>query len=304
MKWRRSQRKQDAKGVSVGLALGGGGVRGLAHAGVLSVFARERVPVTAIAGSSMGAIVGAAYALNPDFSKEHMLQRVLDLGLSAPVGLKEAQHDNESWFRRLRQFIEAEKVIIDAALGWGMFPEKLVAEFLDGLTLGKQLDEGRVRLAVVSIDLLSGDKVVFRSGPATFAVQASSALPGFLPPVRHGSRLLADGAFVDLVPVDVVRQMDVDLVVAVDVDQEDVRVEVRNGLEAFLRAVELCARHHKQHHLKAADLVVRPDFGEPINPLDASKAEQCVEAGVRAAEAALPELRSRLGSKASTPTGS
>ena len=91
--------------------------------------------------------------------------------------------------------------------------------------------------------------------------------------------------------------MGVRIVVAVDVDQENEPVEVNNGLQAFLRAVDISARHHKHHHLRRADLVIHPEFGEPVDSLDFTKAELCVEAGLRAAERALPVLRRMLRSR-------
>ncbi|MFQ5865346.1 MAG: patatin-like phospholipase family protein [bacterium] len=297
MKWFKNiktQKRKSGNDLRVGLALGGGGVRGLAHAGVLGVFDREQIPISAIAGSSMGAIVSAAYALSSEFNPESFAEQVIELDISVPGGLNEDKRDKDTFLKRLRQFIDAERVIVDAALGWGILPEKQVVDFLTRLTSDKKLEEARIPLAVVATDLLSGEKIVFKEGPAAFAVQASSALPGFLPPVRFEERLLADGAFVDLVPVEVVQQMGVDIVIAVDVDQDGMRVEVRNGLEAFFRAIELCARHHKRHHLKSADLVIRPDFGMPVNPLDISKGELCIEAGVRAAERILSELQNLL----------
>ncbi|NIR51736.1 hypothetical protein GWO43_24480 [candidate division KSB1 bacterium] len=278
----------------VGLALGGGGVRGLAHVGVLSVFQRAAIPVKAIAGSSMGAIVGVAYALNPDFSKEFMAKQMADLGLSVQGGLLENGRDKESFVQKIRQFIDTERFIVDAMLGWGILPETRILESLRRLMLGKRLEETQIAIAVVATDLLSGDKIVFREGPADFAIQASSALPGFLPPVDDQDRLLADGAFIDLIPTTVVRDLGADFVIAVDVDQEGLRVEVHNGLEAFLRAVDLCARHHKRHHLESADLVIRPDFDQAVKPLDFSKAELCIEAGEQAAEQMLPELREQM----------
>jgi len=297
MNWFRKKRTEEENGLSIGLALGGGGVRGLAHAGVLSVFDREGIPIKAIAGTSMGAIVAAAYSLNPEFDKKDLINLVANLGINVPTGLNEDKRDKDSFLKRIRQFIDAERMIVDAALGWGILPQEKVVEFLRLLTLGKELEDGRTRLAIVTTDLLSGDKIVFKDGPAVLAVQASSAIPGFLPPVHHQGRLLADGAFVDLVPCAVVREFGVDIVLAVDVDQEGVQVEVRNGIEAFMRAVELCARHHKNHHLKLADMVIRPDFGTPVNPLDVSKTELCIEAGVQAAEQMLPELRELLSGR-------
>lgn len=290
-------KKSKVKSKHIGLALGGGGIRGLAHVGVLTTFEREAIPIKAIAGSSMGAIVAVAYALNSSFSKEYMANEIAKLGFSAPGGLYEVQKDKESFLQKIRQFLDTERFVVDAMLGWGIFPENEVAESLQCLTMGKRLEEGRIPIAVVATDLVSGDKIVLKEGRADVAIQASSALPGFLPPVRYEGRLLADGAFIDLVPTGVVREMGTDFVIAVDVDQEGMRVDVHNGLEAFSRAVELCARHHKRHHLELADLVIRPDFGEPVNPLDFSKAELCIEAGVRAAEASLSRIQAAVGGR-------
>jgi NTE family protein len=182
-------------------------------------------------------------------------------------------------------------------VGLGSLDGTEVADALAKLTLGKNLEEARVQLAAVATDLLSGEKVVFKTGPANIALQASSALPGFFPPIKHEGKLLADGAFVDLVPADVVREMGARLVVAVDVDQENMQMEVSNGLQAFLRAVEIGARHHKRHHLRLADLVIRPEFGEPVDSLDFSKTGLCIEAGLRATERELPTLRRMLKSE-------
>jgi NTE family protein len=279
---------------TLGLALGGGGVRGLAHIGVLTVLDREAIPIHAIAGTSMGAIVGAGYALSPDYDRKRLTKEVIELGISPPLALNLSEVDREGFLERLRRFIDVERFLIDTMWGWGALEGTGVGDALAKLTSGKRLEQARVPLAAVATDLLSGEKVVFRKGPASLALQASSALPGFFPPIKHEGRLLADGAFVDLVPTDVVREMGARLVVAVDVDQESMRMEISNGLQAFLRAVEIGARHHKRHHLRLADLVIRPEFGESVDSLDFSKAELCIEAGVRATERALPALRRML----------
>ncbi len=282
--------------VVVGLALGGGGVRGLAHIGVLRVLERAGVPIHLIAGTSMGAIVAGAYGLNPAALQDPITPDILNLGIPTPPRADVAPGDKESLLDRVREFIDTERFLIDTLWGWGVVPAEPVTEFLNRLTLGRNLEESRIPIAAVAIDLLSGERVIFRQGPATLALQASSAIPGFFPPVRHQGRLLADGAFVDVVPADVAREMGAQKVIAVDVDQEEFRVEVRNGLEAFLRAVELCSRHHKRHHLEHADLVIRPRFGRPIFGLDFSKAEHCLQAGIAAAEEALPQVKALVES--------
>ncbi len=275
---------------TLGLALGGGGVRGMAHIGVLTVLQKAGIPIYAIAGTSMGAIVGAAFGLSPEFDKDHLVRQVMDLDFKPALPLGVSEKDREGFFEHVRRFLDVERFLIDAMWGWGPFERKIVADAMDRLTLGKSLEESRIPLAIVAADLLSGEEVVFRKGPASFALQASSALPGFFPPVKQGERLLVDGAFVDLVPVDVVRTMGTSVVVAVDVDQGAAQGDISNGLQAFLRSVEIGARHHKRLHLKMADLVIHPEFGEHVDSFDFSKATLCVEAGVQAAERAVPKL--------------
>lgn len=283
---------------TLGLALGGGGVRGLAHIGVLTVLDRQGIPVHAIAGTSMGAIIGAAYALSSEFDRKRLTRQVIELGIKPPISLNTPDVESEGFLDRLRRFIDIERFLLSTMLGWGTFEETGLADALEKLTSGKRLEDATVPLAVVATDLLNGEKVVFKNGPASLALQASSALPGFFPPVRHEGKLLADGAFVDLVPTDVVREMGARFIVAVDVDQEIMRMEINNGLQAYLRAIDIGARHHKRHHIRRADLVLRPDFGEPVESLDFSKAELCIEAGMRATERVLPTLLRLLKRKA------
>lgn len=300
MNWLRQARirgDSKRKPKKVGLALGGGGVRGLAHIGVLLALERHGIPIDAIAGTSMGAIVGATYGLNPDFSKERFEEIVAELEKTLPARMDAAEQDKASILEKVRQFIDLEKFIIETYLGWGIVPSSLAPQTISRLVLGKQLEEAKIPLAIVAFDLRTGDKVVFKHGPAQLAVQASAALPGFFPPVEYEGKLLADGAFVDMVPVGQARKLGVDVVVAVDVDQEQPQVEIHNGLEAFLRAVDICSRHHKHHHLAEADLVIRPDFGEEVKTFAVAKAGLCIEAGEHAAEKLIPDIKALLAGK-------
>lgn len=278
----------------IGLALGGGGVRGLAHLGVISVLERENIPIHAIAGSSMGAVVAAAHSLNPQYGGERLTHLLHDIENAIPEHLKKLSGKPDSFFHKLKQFINVERFIFDTVSGWGMLEEDLAKGSMEKLTLNKKIEEGVLPISIVSVDLLSGEKVVFKEGPAAIALQASSAIPGFFPPVAYQNMLLVDGAIVDVVPVEVARAMGVDIVIAVDVDQSGPRSEISNGLDAFLRAVELCAQHNKRHFLNTADLTIHPQFGQTITTFDVSKMELCINAGVKAATEALPAIRKLL----------
>lgn len=278
----------------IGLALGGGGVRGMAHLGVLSVFKREGIPIHAIAGSSMGAIVGAAYTLNPEYGGKHLTDLLHEIDDAIPERLKESSDAPDSFLGKLQQFINVEHFVLDTVSGWSVLPEDLAKEALEKLTLDKKIEDAILPLAIVAVDLLSGKKIVFKQGPAAIALQASSAIPGFFPPVAYQNMLLVDGAIVDVVPADVVRAMGVDVVIAVDVDQSGQQSEISNGFDAFLRAIELSGESNKHHFLKNADVIIHPDFGETIVTFDISKIEHCVKAGVEATEKALPKIRALL----------
>ncbi|MFQ5830089.1 MAG: patatin-like phospholipase family protein [Candidatus Methylomirabilia bacterium] len=284
------------RAVRVGVALGGGGVRGLAHVGVLRAMTEERIPVDLIAGISMGAIVAARFSLMEGLPDQSLIGGLGGLGLSPLPSLAQGP-DSNGWWGRLRRLVDLQRFMLDNLLWWGVAHEAKADALLLELTAGKRLEEGRIPLAVVACDLISGTPVVFRTGPARLALRASTALPGFFPPVSHNGQLLADGGLVGMVPTGVVREMGAGLVIAVDADPPHSVPEIRDGLEAFLRVLDICWQHHKECLLREADVVIRPEFGGPIRTLDFSKSGQCVEAGARAAREAVPVIRSLLQDK-------
>ncbi len=270
----------------IGLALGGGGVRGLAHIGVLRVLREAGIPVHAIAGTSVGAIVAAAFAFHSESGLGGLLEELRRLPLSPP-GLLSMRRRGLRLPASFREWAFARRFVQSNLRGWGVLKGSDLADYLVRVTGGKRLEDSPFALAVVTTDLNTGEQVVLREGPAALALQASCALPGFFRPVERNGHLLGDGGFVNMVPADVVRTMGVDSVIAVDVGQEHVFAEVRNGLEALCRSMEICARHHKRFHLKAADLVIRPEFGQAISALDFARTRHCIKTGIRAGRQAL-----------------
>ncbi len=283
--------KWDRRAPRVGVALGGGGVRGLAHVGVLRVLVEERVPLDLLAGISMGAAVAVRFALADSLPDPGEIPRLTDRCLSALPALVQRPDD---WWGRLRRLADLERFLVDNLFWGGMVDGTKVDAILTELTAGKRLEEGRIPVAVVACDLISGEPVVFRTGPALLALRASTALPGFVPPVVLEGQLLVDGGFVGMVPTGLVREMGADLVIAVDADPPRPMPVLRDGLEVVLRALDICSQRHKAWLLREADVVIRPAFGRPVDTLDFSQAAACVEAGVRAAREALPRVRALL----------
>ncbi len=169
----------ESAGGGLVLALGAGGARGLAHIGVLEVLAEHGLPVRAIAGSSIGAEIGALYALYGD--PEILEQTALGV----------------DWKQTLQLFLP------DGAAMGGVCSGRKIMAFLESHLHGATIEDLRLPFLAVATDLHSGEEVVLRSGSAAGAVRASLSLPGLLAPYPWGERLLIDGGVVNPVPFDV-----------------------------------------------------------------------------------------------------
>jgi NTE family protein len=265
------------------LILGGGGARGFAHAGVLRALERRGWYPSAIVGVSMGAVVGATYALREDW-----FEALLSLdagGFPGPVHqLVPSPGPRPSTVERL---VSGAKALWSLGRGWGDGNDRVEASraALHSLLGGKDLADGRIPVAVSATDLLSGERVVIRSGPAAEAVYASSALAGLVPPEPRGHWLLADGAYTDICPIDVARQYGHDAVVAVNPGRSEAVEEIRSGLDALVRATEICYLHHATLRFDEADVVLLPRFRRAIDTLDFAASRECVAAGIRAVRA-------------------
>ncbi|WP_324716645.1 patatin-like phospholipase family protein [Carboxydochorda subterranea] len=273
--------------VRLGLALGGGGARGLAHIGVVRAILRAGIPIHVLTGTSMGAIVAVAFALG-DPERSGVLQKLEEGALRTPLAV--APGERETLMSRLRRLVAAERILTSNVLGWGSPLLGDVMPLLNQLTRGLRLEDAPIRVGVVATDLETGERVVLTEGNAALAAMASAALPMVFPPVRIGKRLLVDGGFVELVPVQAARELGADVVVAVDVSVEKAAASVKSGLEALIRAAAICSRHHTDAILEQADLILRPRFSVPIDTLDFDKSRQAIEAGLRAGREALPAV--------------
>jgi NTE family protein len=206
------------------LVLSGGGARGLAHVGVLRALEHLGLRPSGIVGVSMGAIVGAVYALNEDWYDAlvgvdvERLPGVANGSSSGPMG-------------RLRSAVASGRAIGQMVLSWGTWAasEPTIRALLAEVTLGKAIDEGRIPFAAVATDLRTERRFVIERGSAADAIYASAALAGILPPHRQGDALLVDGVYADGAPVDVARGMGVEAVVAVDVNQRR-RAIIQGGM--------------------------------------------------------------------------
>lgn len=277
------------------LVLGGGGARGFVHVGVLKALEHMGYHPAAIVGVSMGGVVGATYALRPDDWYEALLS-FDTTGLPVPARSKKGRTALRD---RLHDLFFQARALFDVAVGWGPGERSLEAglDMLERLMGSKDLRDGRIPVAVSATDLISGDRVVIRSGSAVQATYASSALAGVLHPMRRGAELLADGAYSDIAPIDIAREVENAVVIAVDPGRLGEPGPIRTGLQAALRAVEVCYTHHSHLRFSLADFVLRPVFPRDIDTFDFGERRTCVATGIRLVREQRDQIEALLGGR-------
>ncbi|AFH38795.1 patatin-like phospholipase family protein [Thermus thermophilus] len=257
----------------VALALGGGGVRGYAHLGVLAVLEEAGVPIRGLAGSSAGALAAAAWAF----------------GYKDPWRVHEAIFDREVAELSRAGSLRALARLFTAFRRPAVVATDRIEEGLKALFGEARLEESPIPLALQAADLLTGEAVVLREGPVWKAVLASMAIPGLFPPVALAGRLLVDGDVVEKVPVRAAKAL-FPKVVAVDVSNPPPKEPPRTALEAALLAGEASRRRLKALALKEADVVIALDPPFPIDTFDHERLEFVYELGKHRAKERLPEV--------------
>jgi NTE family protein len=260
----------------LGLALSGGGARGLAHIGVLATLEQAGLRVEAIAGTSMGAILGAAYAAG-----------------RSPAELRSLS----SRLGRFGRLIGLADLGIPRA---GLVKGTTVRQFLQELFHPhRSFDTLNLPLAVAAVDLRRAEEVVFDSGDLLRAVRASMSVPGIFPPVEWDERLLVDGGVLNNLPVDLARALGANIVVAVDVGLDPRNEAIwqstrlpRLAMHLWRAASVMMARNTAAKLSQSPpDLLIRPPLPPRVTSVAGfRRAEQLIQAGEQAAQEALPRL--------------
>jgi NTE family protein len=248
----------------IGLALGGGFARGVAHAGVLKVFERHGIHLHCVTGVSAGSIVAAAYASGTDAEE------------IARVGCAMRFRDVARW-RICRM---------------GFMGSDRMKQFLAGLLKAHCFEDMRTPLGVVATDLCTGEPVPFRdSGDVFLPIRASCSYPGLFQPVNEGGRLLVDGAMSVEIPAVLARELGATHVISVAVPPPALCRPPADVFQVVRRCFQIMQRHGESAWRNASDLVLTPDLKSiEWNTFDAGR--ELVLAGEAAAMAAVPVIRS------------
>lgn len=259
----------------IGLALGGGGAKGLAHVGVIKVLKYAGIPIDYIAGTSMGAIVGGWYAATEDieFLEEFFLKlKTRDI---FPLGEILRKKDG------------------------ALFRGDSVLRLLEKNFGSRKIEDCKIPFAAVATDVKNGDEVVLNKGKLADALRASSALPAVFSPVEIGGLVLFDGGLANPVPADVVRKMGADYVIAVDVSSRwitspEEAVSAKSIFEAMSAALSVIEYQLAKSVLEEADIVLRPPVLS-FSWLDFGCAADIIRIGREEAKAHLKEIRKGAG---------
>jgi NTE family protein len=272
----------------VGVALGGGGARGISHIGVLKVFESHSIPIDLIAGTSIGALVGGAYAAG--FSATQLEDRTREF-LASPLfkdsALSAIERENleqeKGLTRKIHGYVRSRLCEVHALFRPGVLSQEEFRPVIEFFIPDIGFEDIKIPFSAISTDLVSGDQVIFDSGSLRQAIVASCAVPGAVEPLKEGDRLLSDGGIICLVPASVAKEKGADLVIAVEVGQNIfLEKELRSALSVYYRASDIMAHRLTEYELMAADIVIRPGVGM-LGWADFTKAEEMIVAGEEAA---------------------
>jgi len=251
----------------IALVLGGGGARGFAHIGVLRVLEQEKIPIDLVVGTSVGSLIGALYASEPNtFELEWKAFQITKEDLfdfsffSAATGPVKGE--------AIQAFVRANVKVLDIE----KFPLPFVA---------------------IAADLNTGDRVELDRGSVVDAVRASVSIPGVFTPYRLGKRMLVDGGVVANVAVDVARARGADIVIASDITQKVVDYSVGDVVSIIMQSINIMMGEMAKSQTARADVVVVPKLGD-VGTLDFTQKKRCMGEGIVATRSAVPALRAAI----------
>lgn len=252
--------------VKVGLALGGGFARGIAHIGVLQTLLANQIPIHMLAGTSAGSLVGAMYCAGID---PWLMERVVE---------------QMNWRALVRLRLRRD----------GLLDAEGLERFIVGQVGDLDFRDLKLPFTATATDLMAGQEVLLNSGRVSTAVRASCAFPGIFLPVRVGRHTLVDGGLTNPVPASIVRRMGADMVIGVELNRPRTQtMPPRNLLHIMLYSLALVQRPHIEKALREADVAIRPDLND-FSVMELERVQEMVKTGREATAELVPAILQRL----------
>lgn len=254
----------------VGLALGSGGARGLSHIGVIKKLLENNINIDFIAGSSVGALIGGLYSAIGDINKVEEMAESFNWG---------------DWF----------KTFSDPALGTGILRGEKAEEHLRELVKNQRIEDLKIKMAAVATDLNTAESVVIKQGDLSRAVRASGSIPLLFQPEEIDGRMLVDGGLSCPVPVEALKEMGAEKIIAVNLDSvyflPSNRInKVSNVFSIMRNSLFLMKYHLAGKEVKTADIVISPEIPYVMD-LDFVHKKEIIQGGEAATEKMIPEIK-------------
>lgn len=261
----------------IGIALGSGGAKGIAHIGVLKSLERHNIPINYIAGSSIGSVIGAHYALYQDCQK---LEELV-LSLTRKKGLE----------------------LFDFTIKGGIIKGDKTELFISEILNNSQFNDLKIPFAAVATDFTSAEEMIFISGNLTKAIRASIAVPAVYQPIFYLNKLLADGGLSNPVPVTIAQSMGADITIAVNLDKifvENQLVSLPALIRVPMHAITILRHNLAQNAISKADIIITPQNKYNVgiigwnNFFNKEKALQIIKEGEKATDKMIPQIEEQI----------
>ncbi|MGI9248218.1 MAG: patatin-like phospholipase family protein [Woeseiaceae bacterium] len=284
----------------IGLALSGGGARGAAHIGVLKVLEENNIPIDYIAGTSMGSIVGGLYATG--MSPDEILDAIESIdwdGVFDDLPAREERsfrrkRDDDFYLVKAKPGIDKDGLKLPAGVVQGQKINLALARFTRHVARIKSFDDYAIPYRAVASDIVTGEAVVLDSGNLAHAIRASMSVPAAFAPMIIDGHQLVDGGIANNLPIDVVRSMGADIVIAVDISTPLLTEEqVNSVLSITVQLTGILTRRNAEAQIATLtddDVLLIPDLGD-ITSADFVRAAEAIPTGRTAAEANIASLR-------------
>lgn len=250
----------------VGLVLGGGGAKGVAHIGVLKVLEEAQIPIDYIAGTSMGAIVGGLYSIGYNAAEIDSMVRRQDWALLLSDQVKRSEltfpeKENAERYIVSLPFGKEKKDRTISGVIKGQNLQNLFSELTVGYHDFKDFNQFPIPFACVAVDLVDGREYVFHKGSLPLAMRSSMAIPAVFTPIRLDSMVLVDGGLSNNYPADVARQMGADIIIGVDLGTSDLKLlnEINTPGDVVGQIVALHGYEKYSSNKEHTDLLLRPN---------------------------------------------
>ncbi len=284
----------------IGLALSGGGAKGLAHIGVLKVLEQAGLPIDCIAGTSMGSVVGALYAIGyrADELKRIAITTNWEDLLTDEVSRRYVAMEEKIWDGRYTGSFPISNRGLQ--LPSGLMAGQKISKYFSRLTWSAHhIDDFKqlpIPFVCVAADIATGEAVPIDSGFLPDAIRASMAIPTVFTPIKLNNRLLVDGGLVRNLPAEDVKRLGADIVIGVDVSftliPED---QINSFLDIITQSLSFVEAQSRQRQWELCDILIQPDISE-LSMFSFNKVEEIIRRGEVAAEAMLPQIQALMDS--------